>query len=103
LELGFKLGDSDVAQCDVFLEADTLMHLQRVFSRGCRFEVVETHTPPVMTSVMDRITEDGPVETMVDDEHKPVEKLVSTPPRNPSIPQPVLAAVPYSTALVVDR
>ena len=40
---------------------------------------------------------------MVDDEHKPVEKLISTPPGNPSIPQPVLAAVPYSTALVVDR
>jgi hypothetical protein len=103
LELGFKLGDSGVAQCDVFLKAETLMHLQRVFSRGCRFEVVEAHTPPVMTSVMDRITEDGAVETMVDDEHKPVEELVSTPPRNPSIPQPVLAAVPYPAALVVDR
>ena len=103
LEFGFKLGDPDVTQCDVFLKTQSLKRLEGVFSRRCRFQVVKAYTRPVMASVVDRITERGPVEAMVDDEHKPVEKLVSTPPGNPPIPQPVLAAVPYPAALVVNR
>ena len=65
--------------------------------------MVGTHTISLGAGVMDRITKDGPVEAMVDDEHKPVEKLVSTPPGNPPIPQPVLAAVPYPAALGGNR
>ena len=65
--------------------------------------MVRAHTRPVMACMVDRITKDGPVEAMVDDEHKPVEKLVSTPPGNPPIAQSVLAAVPYPAALIVNR